>query len=122
MTFLTPGAIFLTHSAVSFLFPCSIMASVRYILGRYFDIYIATPVLVAATVILLPLAAYIHYSLAQIQQHSRSAALGARVAPKLAGKWPANLDQLMALVNSLRNGYLGELCLPTNGNRPLIAW
>jgi hypothetical protein len=112
MAFLSPAAIFLTRSAESLLFPCSIMVAARYILSHHFDIYIATPVLVAATPILLLLAAYIRYSLAQIQQRRRAAALGARVAPKLVGKWPGNLDQLIALVNNIHNEYLGELCLP----------
>ena len=103
---------FLIHAAESLLFPCSIMVAARYILSHHFDIYVATPALVAATPILLLLAAYIRYSLAQMQQRRRAAALGARVAPKLVGKWPGNLDELIALINGLRNGYLGELCLP----------
>jgi len=108
MAFLTPGVIFLARSAVSLLFPCSIMLAVRYILSHHFNIYVPTRVLVATTVVVLPIIAYIRYGLVQMHQRRRAAALGARIASPLASKWPANLDHLAALVKSAEGGYPAE--------------
>ncbi|KIM75713.1 hypothetical protein PILCRDRAFT_827008 [Piloderma croceum F 1598] len=108
MALLTPGVIFLTRSAVSLLFPCSIMVAVRYSLSHHFDIHVPMPVLVATIVIVLPCVAYARYGLVQMHQRRRAAALGARIASPLAGKWPANLDHLAALVKSAEGGYPAE--------------
>ena len=121
MAFFTPGVIFLTRSAVSLLFPCSIMVAVRYILSHHFDIYVPMRVLFATTVVVLPSVAYIRYGLDQMHRRRRAAALGARIACPLTSKWPANLDHLIALVKSAEGGYPGEVYLRLNNERLFIA-
>lgn len=118
MAFLTPGVVFLTRLA---LFPCSIMVAVRYILSHHFNIYVPIRVLVATIVIILPSVAYVRYGLVQMHRRRRAAALGARIASPLVGKWPGNLDHLVALIKSAESGYPGELYPRLNNERLFIG-
>jgi hypothetical protein len=97
------------------------MVAVRYILSHHFDIYVSMRVLVATTIIVLPSVAYVRYGLAQMHRRRRAAALGARIASPLAGKWPANLDHLVALIKSSEGGYPGEVYLRPNNEWLFIA-
>lgn len=119
--FLTPGAIFVGRAIVALLFACGVLVTVRYILSDHFGIVISTQVCLAATAVLLPQVVYVPYCLAQLQHRRRAAALGARVAPKVVGKWPGNLDRLIAVVSNIQNGYLGKPCLCLLRDRQFMA-
>lgn len=107
MLFLTPGIVFLGHGFLSILFPCGTIAVVRYILDAHFGIFVSLPCLALVAVVLLPIALMVRYWYGQLYYRRRAAAFGARVAPKLPGKF-GNVDRLMQLIWSMKHGYCGQ--------------
>lgn len=107
MLFLTPGVVFLSRGFISFLFPCGIIAVVRYILDAHFGIFISFPYLALVAVVFVPIALVVRYWYRQLYTRRRAAALGARLVPKLPGKI-GNVDKLMQLLRSMKHGYCGK--------------
>lgn len=104
---LTPGVIFLSRAFTSLLLPCLVTAAVRFILDNHFGILIPKRVVFGANVLAMPIVATIRLTWVQIKKQRRAATLGARLVPKVPGKWPANLDVLVQVIN-VRHGYLSE--------------
>lgn len=108
MPVLTPGVLFLGRGLASLLFSCAIIFAGRYVLDAHLGVHIPSSVLATAFVVLFPLLLLLRYYWGQYDEHRRAAALGARVVPRLAGKWPGNFDKLLEIIESVDSGYIGE--------------
>lgn len=108
MAFLTPGVAFLGRGLISLLFPCAVIAGIRLILAIQFDLVVPTWGVVIASILIIPLVLVARYQWVQFHHRRRAAALGARIAPRLQGKWPGNLDILLDAMDKLQNSYIGK--------------
>jgi len=105
---MTPGVIFLSRTFLSLLFPCIVIATVRFILDDHFGIFIPKRIVIATTVLGIPIITTIRLGWVQIKRRRRAAVLGARVPPMVTGKWLGNLDLLKEIANNIKHGYPGK--------------
>ena len=107
MDCLTPGAVFLSRGFLTLLFPCTIIAGARFILDKEFGIFIPTWVIVTGTCLGIPIVMLVSVVWDEIHQRRRAAALGARLVPRVKGRWIGNIDVLFDQVDKTRNSFLG---------------
>lgn len=108
MALVTPGLAFLGRALLSLAFPCAIIATIRFILNDHFGLSISTWSLAAGIAIGVPLMMAVRIGIDEVTQRRRAAALGARIAPRIQGKWPGNLDILRTMLKISREGYPGR--------------
>jgi hypothetical protein len=108
MAVLTPGAIFLARGFLSLLFPCIVIAGVRFLLHTQFDVFIPTWVLVTGSLLSVPVVIVARIAWDEVYQRHRAAVLGARLVPRLVGRWPGNIDVLIDVIDKVINSYPGE--------------
>ena len=106
MAFLPRRGVFLTHHLVSLLL--LVIAGIQVILITQFDIFIPMGVLVMGGAFSIFFVIIIRVVWDEIYQRHRAAALGARLVPRVAGRWPGNIDVLRDAVDKMRNSYPGE--------------
>jgi hypothetical protein len=106
MAFLPRRGFFLTHHLVSLLL--LVIAGIQVILITQFDILIPMGVLVIGGAFSISFVIIIRVVWDEIYQRRRAAALGARLVPRVAGRWPGNIDVLIDAVDKMRNSYPGE--------------
>jgi hypothetical protein len=111
----TPGLTFVGRALLSLLFPCTFIAGVQYILNNQFDIIIPTWFLITVALIGLPVVMAIRVGIDEIKQRRKATAMGARMLPRVSGKWPGNVDLVVRQLENWRNGYPGRICLPNIG-------
>lgn len=108
MAFLTPGIVFLSRALLTLALPLTVILGVRIVLADTLNITIPIPALLAGFSVLLPIALSVRHGLSLMSEKRRAAKMGARIAPKVVGKWPGNLDKLIQIVKNVRYGYPGE--------------
>lgn len=104
--FLTPGVVFLARGSLSLVFPCALIAIVRYILDAHFDIQISILQIALAAATLGPATLVARYHYAQFNKRNRAAALGQRLAPKLTGGI-GNVSRMMEMMEGMKNDMCG---------------
>ncbi|KAJ3800615.1 cytochrome P450 monooxygenase pc-1 [Lentinula aff. detonsa] len=115
MSFLTPGIISITQSLVfTGLFTFSVVALRRF-LEKSAGIFIPTWILVSISILGLPVLITCRILFRDWRQRHDAAALGARIAPRVKGKWFANLDLLKMMMNNYYRGYPGTQVDPYCG-------
>ncbi|KAG1834831.1 cytochrome P450 [Suillus variegatus] len=107
-SWVSPGVAYLTRGLLSVIFPT---ASSVIIVGRLACLqgFPVSPWLLSAMVLgAVPLgfAAYIFVD--EISQRRKATRLGARLVPRVQGKWPGNLDKLVNVILTLEVEYLGQ--------------
>jgi hypothetical protein len=108
MAFLTPGAIFLSRCLTSLLLPSAVIAGTRFILKTHFGISIPIWALVIGNFLGIPVVIIARLVWDEIYQRRRAAALGARLVPRVVGRWPGNIDVLIDAIEKMRNSYPGR--------------
>ncbi|KAG1903106.1 cytochrome P450 [Suillus fuscotomentosus] len=108
---ISPGVAYLTRGLLSVIFPT---ASSVIIVGRLACLqgFPVSPWLLSAMVLgaaPLGLAAYIFVD--ELSQRRKATGLGARLVPRIQGRWPGNLDTLMNVILMLEIEYLGQSVL-----------
>jgi hypothetical protein len=106
MAFLSRRGNFLTHHLVSL--PLLVIAGIQVILITQFDIFIPMGMLVLAGAFSIFFVIITRVVWDEIYQRHRAAALGARLVPRVAGRWPGNIDVLRDAVDKMRNSYPGK--------------
>ncbi|KAG1800357.1 cytochrome P450 [Suillus plorans] len=104
----SPGVAYLTRGLLSVIFPT---ASSVIIIGRLACLqnFPVSPWLLSAMVwgaMPLGFAAYIFVD--EILQRRKATRLGARLVPRIQGRWPGNLDKLVNVILTLEVEYLGQ--------------
>ncbi|KAJ3824548.1 cytochrome P450 monooxygenase pc-1 [Lentinula raphanica] len=105
MSFLTPGIIAIARALV---FPGLLTAGVvalRSLIGSSTGIILPTWTLISISVSSLPVLSICRILLKELRQRREAAALGARLAPRVKGKWFANLDVLKMMMDNYHTGY-----------------
>jgi len=108
MAFLTPGAIFLTRALISLLLPSVVIVGIRSILKTQFDIFVPTWALITGSALSIPVVIITRLVWDEIYQRRRAAALGARLVPRVVGRWPGNIDVLIYMIDKVRESYPGK--------------
>ncbi|KAG2055982.1 cytochrome P450 monooxygenase pc-3 [Suillus hirtellus] len=104
----SPGVAYLTRGLLSVIFPT---ASSVIIVGRLACLqgFPVSPWLLSVVVLgaaPLGLAAYIFVD--ELSQRRKATRLGARLVPRIQGRWPANLDKLVNTIQRFKVEYLGQ--------------
>ncbi|KAF7313120.1 Cytochrome P450 [Mycena kentingensis (nom. inval.)] len=104
----SPGVEFLANIALhGFSKPLLLALAVHFLAkrsGKDFPIF-STGLLAVATV---PLYAAFRIWWTQRKQKAEAAALGARLAPRVHGKWPGNIDIMRQMIHNRLHGYPGD--------------
>lgn len=107
MTFLTPGIIYITRAlAFPAFFTVGVVAARRF-LETHTNLVLPTWIFVIISVLSLPALITCRILLRDWRQKRDAAAIGARIAPRVKGKWFANLDLLKMMMNNYYKGYPG---------------
>lgn len=109
MTILTPGLAFISRIlAFLGLFLYGAVTS-RRLLEQHANVVVPTSLFVVISVVSLP-GLITCRVLFRTWKHNREAAkLGARIAPKVKGKWIGNLDILWQMMDNYWTGYPGSV-------------
>ncbi|KAJ3758543.1 cytochrome P450 monooxygenase pc-1 [Lentinula raphanica] len=105
MSFLTPGIVAIARALV---FPGLLTAGVvilQRLIGKSTGIILPTWTLISISVFSLPVLSICRIMLKELRQRREAAALGARLAPRVKGKWFANLDVLKMMMDNYHTGY-----------------
>ncbi|KAF8829968.1 hypothetical protein HHX47_DHR2000231 [Lentinula edodes] len=105
MTFLTPGIIYITRALAFPAFFTVGVVAVRRFLETHTNIVLPTWIFVIISVLSLPALITCRILLRDWRQKRDAAAIGARIAPRVKGKWFANLDLLKMMMNNYYKGY-----------------
>lgn len=108
MAFIPPGITFLTRGLIALLLPCGAIATLKFILYNYYNIFIPTWALISGIAIGLPIVLTIRVQIVDMKHRRRAAVLGARVVPCVKGKWPGNIDEFRKFFTSIKEGYPGR--------------
>ena len=108
MAFLTPGAVFLARNFFYLLFRCTLIVGIRFLLQTQLHILIPTWVVVAGCILSIPAVNISRLVWDEIYQRRRAVALGARLMPRIAGRWPGNIDVLIDALAKYENSYPGK--------------
>ncbi|KAF7978575.1 hypothetical protein HWV62_45513 [Athelia sp. TMB] len=108
MAFLTPGLAFIARGLLSLVFPFALIVGTRFFLAVQFDLVVPIWATIVLSIVALPVVLTARYQLLQYRHRRRAAALGARMAPTLVGKWPGNLDILLDAMEKLLTSYPGD--------------
>lgn len=106
---ITPGLAFLGQGFLSLLFPCTTLVGIRVVLNYHFDFPIPIWSLVAIIGTGVPLVLVARIGFDDFTQRRRAAALGARMVPRIRGRWLGNLDVLMTMLRNETYGYPGNV-------------
>lgn len=118
MALITPGLAFLGRGCLSLILPCTTIVGVRLILKVYFNLPVPTWSLVAGISAGVPLMLAARIGIDDFKQRRRAAALGARMVPRVRGRWLGNIDVLMTVMRNANGGYPGKfLQRASEGNR-----
>ncbi|KAG2105762.1 cytochrome P450 [Suillus discolor] len=104
----SPGVAYLTRGLLSVIFPT---ASSVIIVGRLACLqgFSVSPWLLSAmTLGAVPLGFAAYVFVDEISQRRKATRLGARLVPRIQGKWPGNLDKLVNVILTLEVEYLGQ--------------
>lgn len=71
-------------------------------------VYVPVWAIVTSTVVVLPAALYIQSKLRYWRDRRTAESLGARLAPKVAGRQPLGMDLIAAAFETHNSGYIGE--------------
>lgn len=111
MTILTPGVVFISRT-LGFLGIFSVGAvTSRHLLEQYASISVPTWLFLTISVTSLPGIITCRILYKDWRDRREAARLGARLAPKMKGKWIGNLDILRDMVNNFWTGYPGTLAI-----------
>ncbi|KAG1862400.1 cytochrome P450 [Suillus tomentosus] len=107
-SWVSPGVAYLTRGLLSVIFPT---ASSVIIVGRLACLqgFPVSPWLLSVVVLgaaSLGLAAYIFVD--ELSQRRKATRLGARLVPRIQGRWPGNLDKLVNTIQRFKVEYLGQ--------------
>ncbi|KAJ3878017.1 cytochrome P450 monooxygenase pc-1 [Lentinula edodes] len=105
MTFLTPGIIYITRALAFPAFFTVGVVAVRRFLETHTNLVLPTWIFVIISVLSLPALITCRILLRDWRQRRDAAAIGARIAPRVKGKWFANLDLLKMMMNNYYKGY-----------------
>ncbi|KAG1750532.1 cytochrome P450 [Suillus paluster] len=118
-SWVSPGVAYLIHGLLSIVFPAasSVIIVVRLASLEGFRV---SPWLMSAMVLSAAPLGFAAYVLADGRLQQRKAdRLGARLIPRVQGKWPGNLDKIVNTVLRSENEYLGTILGPTINSRLL---
>jgi hypothetical protein len=93
-----------------------VIAGTRFILKARFDVFIPIWAMVTGGVLGIPVVIIARLVWDEIYQRRRAAALGARLVPRVEGRWPGNIDVLIDAIEKMRNSYPGRTS-PTSERR-----
>jgi len=100
---------------VSLLLPSAVIAGTRFILKARFDVlFLFGRRLLRRPWYSVVIIARLVWD--EIYQRRRAAALGARLVPRVEGRWPGNIDVLIDAIEKMRNSYPGRTS-PTSERR-----
>ncbi|KAJ4486551.1 cytochrome P450 [Lentinula edodes] len=105
MTLLTPGIIYITRALAFPAFFTVGVVAVRRFLETHTNLVLPTWIFVIISVLSLPALITCRILLRDWRQRRDAAAIGARIAPRVKGKWFANLDLLKMMMNNYYKGY-----------------
>ncbi|KAG2055986.1 cytochrome P450 [Suillus hirtellus] len=107
----SPGVAYLTRGLLSVIFPTAssviIVGSLACLQGFPVSPWLLLALVLGAAP--LGLAAYIFAD--ELSQRRKATRLGARLVPRIQGKWPGNLDTLVNVILMLEIEYLGQSVL-----------
>uniref|UniRef100_A0A0W0FZY7 SET domain-containing protein n=1 Tax=Moniliophthora roreri TaxID=221103 RepID=A0A0W0FZY7_MONRR len=112
---LRPSMSLLRAPGILFLFKLLVLLSIPPIatilfkkLLDFIDIHIPTWLYILAAALCLPAYAMTASVLKEDRQRREANTMGARLAPKVKGKWPGNVDIIVEALQKFRFGYPGE--------------
>lgn len=108
MAFLTPGLAFIARGLISLTLPCTLIAGIRLFLAVQFRLVVPIWATIVLSILAFPFVLIARYQFRQYRLRQRAAALGARMAPTLEGKWPGNIDILLGAIEKLVTSYPGK--------------
>ncbi|KAG1903101.1 cytochrome P450 [Suillus fuscotomentosus] len=107
-SWVSPGVAYLTRGLLSVIFPT---ASAVIIVGRLACLqgFPVSPWLLSVVVLgAAPLGLAAHIFVDVISQRRKATRLGARLVPRIQGRWPGNLDKLVNTIQRFKVEYLGQ--------------
>ncbi|KAJ3806004.1 cytochrome P450 monooxygenase pc-1 [Lentinula lateritia] len=105
MTLLTPGILYITRALAFPSFFAVGVVAVRRFLETHASLVLPTWIFVIISILSLPTLITCRILLRDWRQRRDAAAIGARIAPRVKGKWFANLDLLKMMMNNYYKGY-----------------
>ncbi|KAF7305559.1 Cytochrome P450 [Mycena chlorophos] len=110
----SPGVEFLVHNTLHGLSKLAFIGTGLYYSSRYFfpEISFSPLVAILVSIASVPVHAAARDGLRYWRQKREAAALGARLAPCVRGKWPGNLDIMRDIMNMRLTGYPGDAFVP----------
>ncbi|KAF9267504.1 cytochrome P450 [Marasmius fiardii PR-910] len=115
MTTLTPGVRLLSLWFFVFSAPSIISYAIyKTDLFSYLNLHLPSWAYIGFAVLCLPTVLFIHVISREVRQRTEAHKMGARLAPRVAGKWLGNLDVIVMMHKYWQHGYPGdglvELC------------
>ncbi|KAH7926999.1 cytochrome P450 [Leucogyrophana mollusca] len=125
MSWKTPGVVYLTRWVLSVLLPCACLVFI-VVRGSSFA-GLSLPSWLVSTLLLVcaPLGFFVYITFGETAKRRRAATSGARMVPRVRGRWLGNLDVLMHAVNRAESDYIGQLlqtCTQDIGSPTVNLW
>ncbi|KAH7906601.1 cytochrome P450 [Hygrophoropsis aurantiaca] len=109
MTWKTPGVIHLTRLTFSVFIPCAcvIFAVIRG--SAFAGLDLPLWLMFAFLLVAIPLGFAVHIAFGEAVKRRKASSMGARMVPRVQGKWLGNLDALIDVITRIEQDYIGQL-------------
>ncbi|KAH7907492.1 cytochrome P450 [Hygrophoropsis aurantiaca] len=109
MTWTTPGTVYLTRLTVSAFIPCACVIFAVIRLSAFAGLGLPLWFVFALLGVAVPLGFSIHIAFGEAVKRHKAASMGARMIPRVQGKWPGNLDVLIGVIGKIEQRYFGQI-------------
>ncbi|KAH7906604.1 cytochrome P450, partial [Hygrophoropsis aurantiaca] len=105
----TPGVIYLTRLTFSVFIPCAcvIFAVIRG--SAFAGLDLSLWLISAFLSVAIPLGFAVYVAFGEAVKRRKATSLGARMIPRVQGKWLGNLDALVDIITRAENDYVGQM-------------
>ncbi|KIL67120.1 hypothetical protein M378DRAFT_23065 [Amanita muscaria Koide BX008] len=108
MAYLTPGIRFLAAGAGYTSVPVLGGIAIQRFILKFYDVYVPTWAIVTASVLAIPVSAFVSIFWKQIKDRRDAEAMGAQLVPKIQGRKLGNVDILQTMMKLSKSAYPGD--------------
>jgi hypothetical protein len=112
MAKLTPGVLFILTILRNLAFFIGTTIACKHALSHFLNIAISNAVMFLSVITGVPALIALRLIYNDVHDRREAARLGARIVPRVQGKWPGNLDIIVDLVTNFTKAYPGDIHLP----------